>query len=76
MVTPGMSQLSLVSICAMVVLVVVVLGVALPAVWSRKESRRRAAAAVLRLLLPRRSAAQDRPPLCPEAKPGKDQHNT
>lgn len=37
------------------VLVLIVVGVILPAVWSRKRIRREAAHAVLRLLLPVRS---------------------
>lgn len=37
------------------VLVLIVIGVMLPAVWSRKKIRREAAHAVLRLLLPVRS---------------------
>lgn len=41
------------------VLVLIVGGVMLPAVWSRKKNRREAAQAVLRLLLPVRSPPLD-----------------
>lgn len=37
------------------VLILIVVGVMLPAVWSRKKDRREAARAVLRLLMPLRS---------------------
>lgn len=43
-----------------VVLLILVIGVALPAVWSRKPDRRKAAAAVLRLLVAGRATANDR----------------